>query len=144
MQARSDEGFSYMSGLHLIAANLLLNMPPTSGSSASLSCDCTGAVTHGTFFAAWKTLLNLLSSSGCLRAFYDPEGQAEREAYYRVLNTLCERLSRIAVIRIVLNPNLLRLQVATPSQKVWFAFDHSPHLTLPLSSAAFSMQFTTT
>ncbi|KAL7415724.1 rab-GTPase-TBC domain-containing protein [Mrakia frigida] len=66
--ARSDEGLSYASGVHLLAATLLLNMPPQS---------------------AWITLLNLLSSSGCLRAFYDPGSTAEQQAYYRVLNTLC-------------------------------------------------------
>jgi hypothetical protein len=42
-------------------------------------------------------LRNLMVKSGVLRAYYDPRRQAERDAYSRVLETLCAcRLPRSA------------------------------------------------
>lgn len=38
-------------------------------------------------------LRNLLVNSGLLRAFFDPRRSSEREAYTRVLQTLCASLS---------------------------------------------------
>lgn len=40
--------------------------------------------------SAWLFLRNLMAKSGVLRAFYDPRRAGERQAYYRVLETLCK------------------------------------------------------
>ncbi|CED84725.1 Uncharacterized conserved protein, contains TBC domain [Phaffia rhodozyma] len=89
--ARSDEGLPYVSGVHLIAATFLLVMTPE---------------------IAWKSLLNLLASSSCLRALLDPGRADEKEAYYRVLNTLnADALPRIYY-------NLMSNEIKIPS--TWF------------------------